>query len=115
MAAGSGQIVSPYSGVVGVLGGPRSGATGQRVKREVIVKGEPEDTGEGKDREERRRGDPPGFNLAERLDRDAGRRCHYAEGRRPACGAEDGTEASTAFDLPWLQRVSDHARMIIPV
>ena len=30
-----------------------------------------------------------------------------------ACG--DGTEAPTSFDLPGLQRVSDHAQIIIPV
>ena len=60
-------------------------------------------------------GNPSGFDLAERLHRDASRRCHFAESCRPPCIAQNGTEASTAFDLPRLQRVSDHAHMIIPV
>ena len=116
LVVGSDQIVSPHSGGWWVfLGDPRSDAIGKRVKREVIVKGEPENTGEGNDREERRRRDPAGFDLAERLDRYASCRCHFTEACRSARIAQNGTEASTAFDLPGLQRVSDHARMIIPV
>jgi hypothetical protein len=97
------------------LGSPRSGAIGKPVKTEVIVKGEPKNPGQGDDREERWRRDPAGFDLAERLDRDASCRRHFPQACWPACITQKGTEASTAFDLPGLQRISNHARMIIPV
>ena len=102
-------------GCVGGLGSPRSGAIGKPVKTEVIVKGEPKNPSKGDNREERRRRDPTGFDLAERLDRYASCRCHFTQTCLPACITQSGTEASTAFDLPGLQRVSNHARMIIPV
>jgi hypothetical protein len=113
---GTCSVRSIYSGeCVGGLGSPRSGAIGKPVKTEVIVKGEPKDPGQGDDREERRRRDPAGFDLAERLDRDASCRRHLTQACRPACITQNGTEAPTAFDLPGLQPVSNHARMIIPV
>lgn len=116
LVVGSDQIVSPHSGGWwAFLGDPRSDTTGKRVKREVIIKGEPEHTGEGNDREKRRRRDPASLDLSERLDRDASSRCHFTEACRSARVAQNGTEASTAFDFPRLQRVSDHAHMIIPV
>ncbi len=99
-----------------VSGSPRPDVIGKRVNREVIIEGEPENArARATTVKNAGVGIPAGFDLAERLHRDASRRCHFTQACLAPCIAQNGTEAPAAFDLPRLQWVSDHARMIIPV